>query len=902
MTNIIKRFFKLDLWALAAVLLALPLLIPFLQNGLPQIDTSGLHIHRLVSVGSGFESGVLWPRWSPYLHLGYGAPLTDFYAPGVYWLGGLLWRILPFSAVTVYKLLFAVILLVYPLGAYYWVRTFGTRAGALVAAAAYVYAPLNFRQLWIEQNLAQFAALALVPWVLWALQRAAIYRTRWRVIVAAFFIAALILTHHATAILFAPFILLYLLLVTLTYPHGMRRLVFVYMGLSLVIGLLLSTIYWLPALAELSYTHTPALRDVPAVVSADTVSLSQLFAATQAVDQAQLNWAEAGSFAPRVGQVHALLVVLALLFIWRLRGSARVYALSSVAVFMVALFLASDFAAPLWDSPVLRSYLQVPWYMLAVAALMGAAAAAFVPVVFGVGLRTIVAFAIMAALAVSALPMLYAPLNMTPLGDLSPADAVRYELSTGYLGLAVGGDYLPRWVTQRPQDAPQDALLNSYATAPWYIALDDEATLPAGADVTHTTDEAGVNRYVINTPEPFTLVLRQFYFPGWEAALDGATVNIAPTEPRGLISIDIPAGEHELRLVYVGTTVQFIATVITLLALAGALATVILPLRSLQRSVPIEQTPRLESWLPAAVVLGLVGFVVTNIVFITPATDWFRPSSDPQNPPMQYPLHVVLGDTIELLGYDLAQTQAAPGDSIEVRLYWRLLQPIEQSLSGSVQVTARDRSAVWGRGDHFQLASLNTARWPIDRYVVDRYTVEIAPDAPPFVGELRVAVFVAGSNEPLLTPEGERSVKLADFRITGDQRLFKDDMRNRGDILFGDYVALVGLEFEQAEAETCVLLRWRAERDGERDYNIMLHLRDSLGETLAIVDAPPLDNLYPTSLWLRGQILDDRHCFERPEAATTLALGLYDLNSRRRIPAVLAGTRLEEDTLLIPLP
>jgi hypothetical protein len=40
----------------------------------------------------------------------------------------------------------------------------------------------------------------------------------------------------------------------------------------------------------------------------------------------------------------------------------------------------------------------------------------------------------------------------------------------------------------------------------------------------------------------------QFYYPGWQAHVAGseAELDLRPTEPDGLLSIDVPAGDHKI--------------------------------------------------------------------------------------------------------------------------------------------------------------------------------------------------------------------------------------------------------------------------------------------------------------------------------------------------------------------
>src|SRR5260221_71408 len=127
---------RIDWGALAASSLALPLIPPFLTAGLPVSADAAIHFHRIISEAVDLQAGYLWPRWTPYLHHGFGYAIHNFYAPGIHILGAVMFLASHLDPAIILKLLQFLATLLYPLGAYYFCRTFARKAGALVAAAA----------------------------------------------------------------------------------------------------------------------------------------------------------------------------------------------------------------------------------------------------------------------------------------------------------------------------------------------------------------------------------------------------------------------------------------------------------------------------------------------------------------------------------------------------------------------------------------------------------------------------------------------------------------------------------------------------------------------------------------------------------------------------------------------
>ena len=114
---------------------------------------------------------------------------------------------------------------------------FGAGAG-IPAAAAFALAPYTLVDAYVRCGIAEFGALALLPWTLAALaSTGAAARTG-----TALGVAALVLTHNISSLIAAPVCALLALL----GPRGARR-----RGLEgVALGLALSVFYWLPALVE----------------------------------------------------------------------------------------------------------------------------------------------------------------------------------------------------------------------------------------------------------------------------------------------------------------------------------------------------------------------------------------------------------------------------------------------------------------------------------------------------------------------------------------------------------------------------------------------------------------------------------------------------------------------------
>ena len=189
--------------------------------GLPNTADMPVHFIRSVEMFNAWQEGIWLPRWSANLGYGYGIPLFN-YAPVLPYLSTAFLHTLGLPMDTALKgtLLLAVLLAAF--GSYWMARDpLGSLAGA-VSAAAYLYAPIRLRELFIQGNVGQFLAWVFLPWACWGLiQFFRTGRPRYGIVVT-FALAATLLSHNVVALLLGVFLALLGLMLTLTtqIEHG----------------------------------------------------------------------------------------------------------------------------------------------------------------------------------------------------------------------------------------------------------------------------------------------------------------------------------------------------------------------------------------------------------------------------------------------------------------------------------------------------------------------------------------------------------------------------------------------------------------------------------------------------------------------------------------------------------
>jgi hypothetical protein len=114
-------------------------------------------------------------------------------------------------------------------------------------------------------------------------------------------------------------------------------------------------------------------------------------------------------------------------------------------------------------------------------------------------------------------------------------------------------------------------------------------------------------------------------------------------------------------------------------------------------------------------------------------------------PELQYPLDVALGETVELLGYDLT---GLDGPTVGLTLYWRTLQEMEIDYTVFTHLVAADGTLV-GQADSMPRGgAYPTSLWAVGEVVSDQYQIPVSPGAA-LPLSLRVGMYLPLTGEQL---------------------------------------------------------------------------------------------------------------------------------------------------------
>jgi hypothetical protein len=221
-----------------------------------------LEVARLV------RSGLLFSRWAPDLNTMFGSPLFNYLAPLPHYLPGYHQALTEVSPAASVNLFLALSIIAAGTGMYLFARQrWGAPAG-MVAALVYVFSPPVALTLpYYTGDLAPLMALGLLPWALWSIDWLWVAPRSLSLVLAAALTSAFVLADARIACLGGPVIgvaLASLRSLPGSSPgRGSVRPVLI----AIFATLMLTTFFWMPALAERDQINwiagTPDVRAGP---------------------------------------------------------------------------------------------------------------------------------------------------------------------------------------------------------------------------------------------------------------------------------------------------------------------------------------------------------------------------------------------------------------------------------------------------------------------------------------------------------------------------------------------------------------------------------------------------------------------------------------------------------------
>jgi hypothetical protein len=535
----------------------------------------------LTEFDAAIRDGVWYPGWATDQALGYGYPTFVLYPPLAYYAAEV-FHLLGAGTVAAIKWAWALATIGAGLAMYAYARHVLGRWRGLLAAVVYVYVPYHLVDIYVRADLAEYLAYVWMPLALLAFHQLVERVTARRIALAGLCLGGLWLAHNVTALVFTPVLAIYVIYRLLVESHSREngeknvgpiviRRGSAALGGSLL-GLGIAAALILPNLLERSYINQDQWVKPGYDYAQHFLHLSDLL--SPAWGYAPGVPGTPGVMSYQLGAVPLLLALVAMVAVFRRPARERGLTLFFTGVTLVLVFLMMPISAPVWQAVPPAALIQFPWRLLALTAItLSILAALALPPAHHVSGITHHTSRITPPLLLSLVAVLasfaYTQPQYTPIpaNADSPLFSIEFELKyTDMRGMT-------RWTQKLPDNSP---LVAQYQAGGPLVTGE---VLAPGASLEMIRAGGASDEMWVRSPEGTALRFYTYYFPGWRVYVDGRRLPDSALRPEtvyGLLTVDIPPGEHRVLLRWGDTPVRLAGKILTLGCLTLALFLAIL--------------------------------------------------------------------------------------------------------------------------------------------------------------------------------------------------------------------------------------------------------------------------------------------------------------------------------------
>ncbi|RLC98879.1 MAG: hypothetical protein DRI77_04005 [Chloroflexi bacterium] len=295
--------------------------------------------------------------------------------------------------------------------------------------------------------------------------------------------------------------------------------------------------------------------------------------------------------------------------------------------------------------------------------------------------------------------------------------------------------------------------------------------------------------------------------------------------------------------------------------------------------------PRRLTWAASlTVTLGMATLAVYGLTgVLAPAFSRPRLLTESEIEAAPNRMDVEFGNVARLLGYRVEPAAVAPGDDVDVTLYWRALARPEQNYVVFIHLLSDAGTMIAQRDTHPGLGGYPTTAWQPGVTFADTYRLHVPETAyTPDAGYVQVGLYLPGGPR-LATSDGRDALRLTQVEIQPRPGEFPNPL----DANFDDQIMLAGYDLDRRVArpgETIHLtLYWRSLTAVNENYRVFAHVLGVQDQVWASSDSPLTGDAVPA-----GQIIEDVRDLT---VGLTTPPGFYDIEvglhiSGDRLPVV----------------
>lgn len=512
------------------------------------------HLADIYEMSRAILSGQFPPRLGPDFTFGYGYPLFNYYYVLPFYLGALAFIFLG-SLTFSFKFVFIISSFITVFGMYLLLREFFGKFPSFAGAALYLYTPFRAVEVYVRGAMGETLGIAILPFVLWGVVKVIKDPSNKKISLLGIIIALFLLSHNYFWLLSGFWILAFagiMIYTTRNKISALKGLLF-----SGLIGLGLTFYWWFPAFTEYNLVSA----STPFKLEDHFPFIKQLIIPSWGYGSSV--WGPNDEISFQIGLVNivAILILGVMLYLWlRKKNKYLLLGIFSLSGFLATLFFMNIRSLPLWKLLPIYQFVQFPWRLLFLTTLFTSIALALIPQSLSENwIKKIslifIFFILVLYLGYFKPSKIFHKSDDDYLNRMFADQSISGKkdfVSEKYINWSEDYLLLPKWTEKRPGELPKHKFLGN-----------SDLEILDIKKISLTNWEARVT-----ADKDTLLTFNAYYFPGWVAYIDDRIASIKPGKPHGQIEIEIPEGEHIVKIVWKETLKRLISDFVSIIFLS----------------------------------------------------------------------------------------------------------------------------------------------------------------------------------------------------------------------------------------------------------------------------------------------------------------------------------------------
>jgi len=512
------------------LLISLFYLFPLYKHGVYRSHDGELQIVGIAAAYKAILDEQIPLRWASDLNYRHGSPYFIFYYPLKDYVGSFVYG-LGLTLQDSFKLLMGLCFILSGVFFYVWMINIVDNKSAFLGAIFYSLAPYHFLDIYVRGQLGEMLAFVFIPLVLLFVERNKYKITIPNIFFGSVFYSLLILSHNILALVFSFLILSYIL----TRNFNDRKTLIVNLSI-LILGLMMSSFFWFPALFEGKYINSELF--VGNMYRDHFLDYSKFIYSKWGFGS-DVN--KDGGLSPYIGPVHFAIALIGVLILTRIKYKKET--IFWIIFLIISITMSVSLSAIIWEKIDILSKFQFPWRFIAISTLCTSVIITYVANFFKNNIFILLSLAALLVISTS----------------LVKTDKYFNKEDSFYFNFphtpSYHGETTTIWTAGDAKD----------------FAKSQIEIISGEGIITKFARRSKSHKFYINSKNKTRILDNTVYFPGWQVFVDGqkTPIEFQDINHRGLITFSVPKGVHNIEIVFRESAIRLFSNMVSLFSIVG---------------------------------------------------------------------------------------------------------------------------------------------------------------------------------------------------------------------------------------------------------------------------------------------------------------------------------------------